>query len=269
MNMKRSCTLLFFVMFNCLAPLNREAYGIEKNQKFSGALLRSSAQEGAQAERVVPSAPDSGEGMAGEVLKRLFVYRGDPKKAFFLSLLIPGWGQHYVKSRKSTRFFAVIEAAMWGAMIGHNLSARWAKENYKGFAADHSMAMTRGKDAQYFVNIGNFPDIYQYNHKKQVDRNVDVVYPVTSDYFWAWDSDENRRRFRTMRIDADATKNRAVYFGAGIMINHLISAIHATLVAKQGKPTEGEELSSNFRAGIAEDPLTGSSCFVVAYQKRW
>lgn len=239
--------------------------------KFSRARLiieESEEEQGGQAGKLFRSA-DTVKSMAEEAIQRAFVYRGDPKKAFLLSLLIPGLGQYYTKSRKATRLFAVMETALWGTMIGHRLSARWAKRNYKAFAVNHAQAVIEGKDAQYFVDIGNFLDIYRFNHKKQVDRSNDLVLEVTPENFWQWDSDENRRKFRKMRIDADATRNRAIFFTTGIFINHLISAIHATLVAKQGKPIDSTQKESHFHVSITDHPQNSSPVITASYVRSW
>ena len=242
--------------------------GLYTKHIFSRARIVSENNEEGQAGKLFRSA-DTVKSMAEEAFLRTFVYRGDPKKAFLLSLLIPGLGQHYVKSRKATRFFAVVEAALWGTMIGHRLSSRWARQNYKAFATNHARASIDGKDDQYFVDIGNFLDIYRFNNKKQVDRSDDNVLEITPDNFWQWDSDENRSKFRKMRIDADATKNRAVFFTTGIFINHLISAIHATLVAKQGKPIESSQKESHFHISITDHPRNSSPVVTASYIRNW
>jgi len=262
--------ILFFAIISLLISvlLSDYSYALQSNPKFSRSLIQKEDDQGGQAGSRIQS-PDTSQGMAGELLKRSFVYRGNPRKAFLISLFIPGLGQRYVKSRKAVRFFAAVEIALWGTMIGHNLSAKWAKKNYKAFAINHALADIKGKDSQFFVDIGNFPDIYQYNHKKRVDRKDDAVYEETSENFWEWDSEENRKYFKKMRIDADATKNRATYFGVGIMINHLISAIHAALVARQGKPIDEAHSNPPLHVTIIDNPNTSSPTIIATYTKQW
>ena len=262
--MKLRLFLSFMCIISCL-PSGLLGQSPSKPEKFSHALF---IQEGGMAGKGGAQS-DTSRGMARDVLDRSFVYRGSPKKALLLSLFIPGLGQHYVQARKSTWFFGVVEAGLWATMIGHRLSARWAEDNYKGFAASHAQVDFRNKKSQYFVDVGNFMNIYDYNHKKRVDRRDELVYEVTPENFWEWDTNESRAAFRKMRVDADATRNRATYFGAGIMINHLISAIHAALVAKQGNPIEESNCGSQFRVLIDEDPRDGSAVFSVRYQTAW
>lgn len=260
-------TLTIVFVVNLSLPYFLFADGLE-GRTFSSVIVQKENESEGQAGRVIHPV-DTSHGMAANMIERTNIFRGDPKKAFLLSLMIPGLGQKYVKSRKGTRFFAGAEAILWITMIGHRLSARWAIKNYQAFAADHALAVIEGKNSKYFVDIGNFLDIYRYNNKKQVERNTELLYPETHAYFWQWDNNDNRKRFRKMRIDADATKNRAIYFGAGIFINHMISAIHATLVAKQGKPIEHSNRSSHFYLSVGNSPDANTPLFIASYEKQW
>lgn len=259
---------IFLLTFLFGVPFSSSAEDGGRNV-FSSALVQQEDSQGGQAGRVIRPAADTSRGMAAKIIERTSVFRGDPKKAFLLSLMVPGLGQWYVKSGKGVRFFAVVEASLWVVMIGHTLSARWAVENYKAFAGDHAMADLAGKNSKYFVDIGNFLDIYDYNHKKLVDGYTELVYPENRVFFWQWDSDNSRSRFRKMRIDADATRNRAVYFGAGIFINHMISAIHATLVARQGKPLEKSAQTSRFYFSMSNFPESNTPMLVASYTRQW
>ena len=62
------------------------------------------------------------------------------------------------------------------------------------------------------------------------------MYPETADYFWEWDSRENRKRFEDMRIRKDTYENRTMLFVSGMILNRLVSAIEAAYLAKQNTP---------------------------------
>lgn len=149
-------------------------------------------------------------------------------KAFLLSLLIPGLGQHYINGPTFTsRFFIGTEAALLTAIIGFHTYGNWRREDYQTFAATHAQADIHGKDHTYFVNLGNFISLAEYNATKLRDRNLPQYYADIEKYYWAWDSDENRSRFYDMRIASDRAFDRVKFAVAGVFVNHVVSAITA------------------------------------------
>ena len=152
-------------------------------------------------------------------------------RAMLLSLAVPGLGERYVDSNKLSKYLIVSEATWWSLFTWHSVYGGWIEEDYKTFAVAHAGIDLTGKDKKYFVNIGNFIDIYGYNQKKRLDRYDDLVYENISAYFWRWDSDSNRQRFEDMRIKRDRYNNRINYFVTGIILNHIISGINAGISA--------------------------------------
>lgn len=149
-------------------------------------------------------------------------------KAFMLSLLVPGLGQHYVNGASfASRFFIGTEAALLTAMVGFHTYGNWREEDYQTFAATHARADIQGKDHTYFVNLGNFISLEAYNAAKLRDRNLPDYYADIVKYYWAWDSDENRSRFYDMRIASDRAFDRVKFTAAGVFANHVVSAIMA------------------------------------------
>ncbi|MFQ6114244.1 MAG: DUF5683 domain-containing protein [bacterium] len=150
-------------------------------------------------------------------------------RAFLQSLIIPGWGQHYAESRTMFKVFLASEVLLWGTFLGFTTWSNWLEDDYQTFAVTHAGINLEGKPKQYFVDIGNFDDIFEYNQAQLRDRDVNDLYRESEEFFWRWDSEENRLKFEDMRIRSDRAANRADLTLAAIFTNHLISAIHATL----------------------------------------
>ena len=148
-------------------------------------------------------------------------------KAFFLSLLLPGMGERYAGSKKMSYVFLTSEVLLWAGYGSFWTYGQWRKEDYRVFAATHAGVDLAGKTDTYFVNIGNYADIYEYNQAKLRQRNLDDYYRDTEAYFWQWDSAGNRAKFEGIRIASDRAFNRSLFTLGGILANHLISAIHA------------------------------------------
>ena len=157
---------------------------------------------------------------------------GAPKskaRAFLQSLILPGWGQHYAESRSMMKVFIASEAVLLGSFIGFNLWGNWLEDDFRTFASTHAGISPQGKPNGYFVDIGNFNDIFDYNQEQLRNRDVRSLYPVTDEFFWRWDSEANRLKFEDLRVRSARAANRADLTLAVIFVNHLLSAIHSTL----------------------------------------
>lgn len=150
-------------------------------------------------------------------------------RAFLQSLIIPGWGQYYAESKTMAKVFFVSEILLWGSYVGFTVWGNWLEDDYRTFAATHAGINPDGKPKRYFVDIGNFNDIFDFNQAQLRDRDVSDLYEETNEFFWRWDNVGNRRKFEDMRIRSDRAENRAEFTLATIFVNHLISAIHSTL----------------------------------------
>lgn len=163
--------------------------------------------------------------------------------AFMRSMLIPGWGQRRGGAKTAARNFFVAEVLLWSGFAGLEVYGGWQKNDYKLFAASHAGAQTAGKDDQFFVEVGNFISVDEYNQARLRRRDVEGLYdPAT--YFWRWDTDANRQKFFNMRKRSDKAFARAELVAAGVIANHIVSGIHAAWVAhrkaSQQKKERGE-----------------------------
>lgn len=146
--------------------------------------------------------------------------------AFLRSLIIPGAGEHYLGHRTLAKSYFITEITLWVGFFSFRTYGKWLRNDAIAFAATHSGAYTDGKPSQFFVDIGNYINVDEYNDAKQRMRQFDKVYTDESD-FWQWDKDINRHDFEQMRIASDRAYNRSVFVLGGIFANHIISAFDA------------------------------------------
>ena len=150
-------------------------------------------------------------------------------RAFLQSLILPGWGQHYAESKTMMKAFIASEVILWGAFLGFTSWSNWLEDDFRPFSVTHAGVNLAGKPDQYFVDIGNFNNIFDYNQAQLRDRDVSDLYPETDDFVWQWDSKEKRREFEELRFRSDRAQNRAELTLALVFVNHIVSAIHSTL----------------------------------------
>ncbi|MCI0494501.1 hypothetical protein L0Z72_05805 [candidate division KSB1 bacterium] len=190
----------------------------------------------------------------------------DRRKAFFRSLLIPGAGEYYLGKHNLAKAFFFTEISLWVSYIAFREYGKWQRDDALAFAATHSGANIAGKPSQFFIDIGNYQDIYQYNDAKQRMFQFEKVY-ADEDYFWSWDLDTNRRKFDKIRLSGDQALNRSVFVLGGIFANHLFSAIHSVWQThrynKKLEAATGAEIGLNIRNDFANPG------FSIIFSKRF
>jgi len=169
-------------------------------------------------------------------------------KAVVFSLLVPGLGELYSGEFGSGKYFLAAEAGLWVTFAGFQLYGHWLQDDAREYAALHSGAAIEGKNDQFFVNLGNFNSVYEYNEKKLRDRDLGGIYDPTGPFYWNWDYETSRQYFRDLRVKSDNVLNNVRFVAAAIAVNHLASAINAArLVSKRNDEarTETWRIESN------------------------
>ncbi|MGH7494059.1 MAG: hypothetical protein ACREOO_16915, partial [bacterium] len=128
--------------------------------------------------------------------------------------------------------------------------------DYRTLAADHAAAGVQGKDAQYFVDVGNFANVEDYNQSRLQNRDPQSLYdPAT--HFWRWDTQGNQQRFRQLRVDSDRANSNAELVVAAILANHIISGIHAAWLAHRSNAVKPAEPGSVYVPKVGVSPASG------------
>jgi hypothetical protein len=147
--------------------------------------------------------------------------------AVIYSLLLPGMGELYAENFSSGKYFLIAEGVLWLGYAGMEIHANGLRDDARTFSVANAGVSIEGKNDQFFVDIGNFLNIDDYNDKKLRDREPEKVYDPLAGYAWRWESDAARMTFRDQRVASETMYNNRKFVGAAILINHLISAINA------------------------------------------
>lgn len=190
-----------------------------------------SAQKQSDSLRIVPTSPQLTQAQARLILLR--------------SLVVPGWGEQVLGKQRRAVLFSTVEVLGWASYYFWHSSGAAYKKDMKAFAVTHAGIDPRGKEAYYFVDIGNYDNIYAYNEQKLRNRQVDYLYPVTSAYYWAWDSAQNRRVFEKLRIRSAAHQQYATFTLLGLALNRIVSMLDIVLLTRSSLPQPEVELESS------------------------
>lgn len=172
------------------------------------------------------------------------IERKSPSRAFFYSLLLPGTGEAYVGEKLQSKIFLGIEITAWGLIVANMINVHVRQSDYKNYAVQHAFVNRTGKNDQYWIDIGKYNNIFEYNEQRRRDRDVDAIYEENEYYAWAWDQTENRFYYDGYRIETREIERRRIYFFGALALNRLVSAINALRLANSHN-RKIEELSFN------------------------
>ncbi|MBC8345905.1 MAG: hypothetical protein ISR82_01045 [Candidatus Marinimicrobia bacterium] len=150
------------------------------------------------------------------------------------SALIPGWGQKSLQYPKRSRLFTYVESGLLISILGTTTYSNILKKNYIAFAVEHAAVSSSGKSHKYWVDIGNFSSIEDYNDEHLRNREMDDIYEANLRWSWDWDKDSNRNSFEKKRILSDQMKQVATFGVGAIVLNHMVSAIDALYLKRIG-----------------------------------
>ena len=148
------------------------------------------------------------------------------------SLILPGWGEYSLGYKQRGRIMVLSESVIFFSILGSYFYANKFEQNYKAYASEHANVTTVGKNRQYWVDIGNYSSIDQFNEEHLRWRDFNAVYEKDNNWNWLWDNDQNRIFFEKMRIKGDTWKLRSSFLIGGMVLNHIISAIDALYLSR-------------------------------------
>ncbi len=178
--------------------------------------------------------------------------------AIVYSLLLPGMGELYADAYDSGIYFTVADGVLWGTYIGMNVYGNWQKDRYISYAQTNADISTENKDDDYYATISEYLSIDQYNDQKAFERNFDEMYN-TEQYFWKWNTSEERKTYRDMWVSSEQTFNDVRFVVWGLLLNRVISAINAVRLVSKYNNNLSQEVGWNVSLGVQSYPDNTSS----------
>lgn len=195
---------------------------------------------------------------AVNTLAEKIVTKKSKGKAFLYSLLLPGLGERYAGAPGKAEYFFGAEIALWLWYSGFDTFGGWRTEEYQNYAAAHAGIDPRGKPFMYYVNIGYYNNMDEFNAAKLRQRNLPAYYNDAAND-WQWDSSANREKFNVMRKAAVRAERNATLVLGAIFANHLISAIDAVITTQ--KYNRGLSSSMHWQLQFGDGNLQPSISF--------
>jgi hypothetical protein len=181
-----------------------------------------------------------------------------PGLAIVYSLLLPGMGELYADAYDSGIYFTVADGVLWGTYIGMNVYGNWQKDRYISYAQTNADVTIENKDDDYYATISEYLSIDQYNDQKAFERNFDEMYN-TEQYFWKWNTSEERKVYRDMWVSSEQTLNDVRFVVWGLLLNRVVSAINAVRLVSRYNNNLSQEVGWNVSLGVQNLPDNSAS----------
>lgn len=143
------------------------------------------------------------------------------------SFLVPGWGQNELGYKKRSKIYGYLEVGILVSIYTSSKYSNEIKRNYIAYASEHAGVISKGKDREFWVDIGNYNTLNEYNDEHLRNRESSDLYPQNSQWNWEWDSSDKRRFFESKRIQSDKLKLFSTFAIGGLVLNHFVSSIDA------------------------------------------
>lgn len=169
-----------------------------------------------------------------------------PGLAMIYSLLVPGLGQLYTKRFDVGKYFLITEAVLWLGFGSFSVYSNWLLNDAYNYAGTHAGVTkgSKGNHDDFWVNIGNYDNVEQYNNDMlQQGKYEKVYYPGTGFDFY-WNNVADRQAYREDKLAGDRIYNDRLFIVGAVLINHLVSAVSAIILTN--KYNSGQKTSGGF-----------------------
>jgi hypothetical protein len=188
------------------------------------------------------------------------------KKAFALSLILPGLGHQYAHDgwSRTALFFSTTDISLILGLV----NAQWREgdliQNYETLGALEAGAQVKDKSRAFFLNLGAHTSSNAYVDFLLRTRNWDRLATAEDPAFtWQWTTEDGRLQYRALRDDAETFGRRVTLFTSMLVANRLIAGLTSIrAVRKQNNRTLQTTLSLR--------PPPGRSALPIAHVSlRW
>lgn len=169
-----------------------------------------------------------------------------------LSVLLPGAGHFYIDRMDAGKYFFAAEVTSWLGIIGLTTYGNAVRNDARSYSIWHSGLNKSGKDDDFFINVGNFNSVFEYNQDALRRGEYEKLYDEKT-HFWNWDLNENRETYNFERKRSERIYNTRIVFYTSLIINRIISGISAIILTNKHNKTITSLLKLNPSLTLGKD----------------
>jgi hypothetical protein len=185
-----------------------------------------------------------------------------PRGAFLRSLVMPGWGHHYIDKTDWRRgqYHMAADAVMILSYAGIRVRNNQLESDLVTFARANAGIDLANRSRDTFLAIANYDNLDAYNDFQLRSRNWDDLITDSPENRWNWINNDDRFRYQDMRERIDRNSNQLPALITLMVANRVVSGISAFAKARNMNRNLPEARFSYIN-GFGEPGLTASLRF--------
>jgi hypothetical protein len=179
--------------------------------------------------------PLSGQSFEAETPIKVASKKPSPRGAFFRSVLIPGWGHHYLgqEHQKRARFHFGSELLLWISYFALDNRATNMQNRMFSYVEANASVGIEGRERAFQLAIGQYNSLQEHNDFMERSRNWGLILPNTPENQWFWENDEVRAQYLELRDNRDRAEQQLPGLVSLMVVNRLISGLNAFTAARK------------------------------------
>lgn len=187
------------------------------------------------------------------------------RKAFFLSLLLPGLGQRYLGQERRSQIYMAAELGTWITVGSFWLQGSLREDRYREYAAIVGGADPDDPDDEYYRHLAlysssdHYATVIRWEARALYEDDLDAqrryylenIYP--EDMAWSWPDKTSFDEYKELRRRSKRAYRSAVNSLALAVLNRLVSAVDAVTGQERRWAAGGLEPRVSVRALPGDD----------------
>ena len=176
------------------------------------------------------------------ILSGATVYgQASPRGALLRSLVLPGWGHHYVQPDSWTagKLHLIADAALLAAYFGYDLRASDLETTLITQAKHFSGADLNGRPRSFRFAVADYESLAAYNDAQLRTRNWNRVLADTPENRWTWQDEASRKRFVSLINKQAAASDQLPAILSMMVVNRVLAGVGAYRRASDISVTTG------------------------------
>lgn len=157
-----------------------------------------------------------------------------PRSAFLRSMVLPGWGHHYLgrDHKRRARVHFTSELLFIASYFGLNQRASNMENRMFSYANTQIGIDLSQKSRAFQLAVAQYNSLNEYNDFMERSRNWDQILPNTPENQWNWSNDISRERYVKLRDDRERANQQLPGILSLMVVNRLFSGLNAFTVAR-------------------------------------